>query len=293
MKKLLAAVLLWAGTAYAGDQTVDIPEQYMLGAYPTAPAASSSVEKAQSVDGTGYTVISPIFTGSDGNLSYLRFINRSSSSTVTTITIVGYPTGNNYGTVSVNVPGHAAPQYSISEVLQAKNVAGPTNGDTGFALYLKNSDPSSAFGHVIFNASNTFFEDVSMCTYAPQTDYSVLNSWLFNVHTSRLAAYPSTVFIHNYSSTQQTIQVDVYEARFGGYKGTISLTAAANGTYGLPFSWFEQQANWQPSSTEMHANLNFRSGSGGGPLTAVVGQAIFNQGLSAYINMTTFCAINH
>jgi hypothetical protein len=45
--------------------------------------------------------------------------------------------------------------------------------------------------------------------------------------------------------------------------------------------------------TEMHANLNFRPGGGGGPLTTVIGQTIFNQGLSAYINMTQFCAINH
>jgi hypothetical protein len=265
----------------------------MLGAYPTAPTASSSVETQQSVDGTTSTVIAPIFTGSDGNVSYLRFINRGATSDVTTITIVGYPTGTNYGTVNVSVQGHAAPQYSIQEVLQAKNIAGPTNGDTGFALYLKNPDTNAGFTHVIFNASNTFFENVSMCTYTAGTDYSSLNSWLFNVHTTQLSAYPSTVFVHNYSANPQTIIVDVYEARYGGYKGTFSLSAVANGTYALPFSWFQQQVSWQPTSTEMHANLNFRAGGGAGSLTTVVGQAIFNQGLSAYVNMTQFCAINH
>jgi hypothetical protein len=287
MKKLLAIALLWAGTAYAGDQTVVIPEQYKLGAYP-APDTSSTIEKAQSVDGTGYTVVSPIYAGTDGNLSYLRFINRGPAPTVTTITIVGTPTGTNYGTANVNVPGHAAPQYSISEILQAKNIPGPSNGDTGFALYLKNADSNAGFTHVIYNSANTFFENVSMCTYTANTDYSSLNSWLFNVHTSRLSNYPTMVFLHNYSGSPQTILVDVYEARFGGYKGTISIQATANSTYAMPFSWFEQQANWQPSSTEMHANLNFH-----GAGTIIAGQTIFNQGLSAYINMTQFCAINH
>jgi hypothetical protein len=271
---------------------VDIPEQYKLGAYPTAPATNSSVETAQSVDGSSYAVVAPVYAGSDGNLSYFRFNNRGSGSIVTSITIVGWPTGTNYGSVNVNVPGHASPQYSITEVLQAKNLTGPTGGDQGFAFYLKNPDPNSGFAHVIYNAANTFFENVSLCTYGPNTDYSSFNSWLFNVHTSRLSGYPSVVSLHNYSSTAQTVLVDVYEARFGGYKGTISIQAAANSMYGLPFSWFEQQANWQPTATELHANLNFRS-STGGTLTAVVGQTIYNQGLSAYINMTQFCAINH
>ena len=292
MKKLLAVALLWAGAAYAGDQTVSVPDQYMLGTYSTAPAASSSVETAQSVSGENYTVIAPIFTGSDGNLSYLRFINQGPGSTVTTITIVGWPTGTNYGTVSVNVPGHASPQYSIQEVLQAKNISGPAGGDQGFSLYLQNPDVNAGFAHVIYNSTNTFFENVSMCTYTANTNYASLNSWLFNVHTSTLSGYPSLVYIHNYSSTEQTVLVDVYEARYGGYKGTISLQASANSTYGIPFSWFEQQASWKPSATEMHANLNFRASGGGGPLTVIVGQTIFNQGLSAYINMTQFCAIN-
>jgi hypothetical protein len=275
---------------------VGIPEQFMLGAFPTdevsaAPAQAGqtqSVEKAQSVDGTQYTVVAPIFPGNDGNLSYIRFNNRGAANTVTTITIVGYPTGQNYGTVNVNVPGHASPQYSISEILQAKNIAGPTGGDQGFSLYLKNGDPNAGFAHVIWNSSNLFFENVSMCTMSAGIDYSQLGSWLFNVHTSTLSTYPSYVFIHNFSANATTFQVDLYEARFGGYKGTLSIQAAANGTYRIPFSWFEQQVSWTPSSSEMHANLNFH-----GAGTYVVGQTIFNQAFNAYVNMTQYCVINH
>ena len=302
---LVAAALLWAGTALADNGPVPIPQQFQMGAAPMSAAAPSGMETAQStaqgtetaqsagIDGSGYTVVAPIFTGSDGNLSYLRFNNRGQSSFLTTATIIGWPSGYNYGTVNVQVPPHASPQYSIQEILSANNITSLNSGDQGISLYLKNGNPNAGYEHVIFNSGNSFFENISMCQWLPSTDYSSLNAWVFNIHTTQLAAYPAMVFVHNYANTSQTFLVDVYEARFGGYKGTISLQANANATYGIPFSWFQTETSWTPSASEMHANLNFRPGVNGTPLTAVVGQMIYNNTFQSYVSMSVSCAINH
>jgi hypothetical protein len=288
---LIVAAILWAGGALAEDGPVMLPAQFLIGAMPKASAAAG-LEQAQSIDGSTYTVVAPIFTGSDGNLSYLRFSNRSTATVVTPITIVGWPSGNSYGTVNVQVPAHASPQYSISEILSANNINGLQSGDQGFSLYLQGGNPSAGFSHILYDSNNGFFENLSMCIWKANTDYSGLNSWVFNVHTTQLANYPATVFIHNFSSSAATFLVDIYEARYGGYKGTISLQANANSTYGIPFSWFETQASWTPGSTEQHANLNFRVSAASQPLSAVVGQAIFNQQFNSYVNMSEMCAIN-
>lgn len=48
----------------------------------SSPESASAVtaegrDHAEAISGTGYTVISRVFLGDDGNLSYLRFLNLS------------------------------------------------------------------------------------------------------------------------------------------------------------------------------------------------------------------------
>jgi len=76
---------------------------------------------------------------------------------------------------------------------------------------------SAGFTHVIYNAANTFFENVSMCTFAQNTDYSYLNTWLFNVHTALPALIGTFVFILGFvmvlvMAEVAAIPLELYEA---------------------------------------------------------------------------------
>src|SRR4051812_9319932 len=69
--------------------SVRIPAEYLIGvgAPAGAPsvgtrraaAAAAGVERPAALDGSQYAVIFPIFTGADGNTSYLRLANGHSS----------------------------------------------------------------------------------------------------------------------------------------------------------------------------------------------------------------------
>src|SRR4051812_35332907 len=97
-QKLLAAVALFAYQTASAAELRAFPEEYRisrapaeygLSAIPEAPPPSQTVEHQQSVDGTVYTAITPIYTGQNNNTSYLRFANGNVSTSVTTITIIG------------------------------------------------------------------------------------------------------------------------------------------------------------------------------------------------------------
>jgi hypothetical protein len=88
------------------------------------------------------------------------------------------------------------------------------------------------------------------------------------------------------------MNLDVYDARTGAFRGRFSGTAAANGGYSMPMSYIQQQIGWSPGPTDYHANILVTSPDTTG-FYALVGQNIFNSQLSTYINMSQICYINH
>ena len=106
-----------------------------------------------------------------------------------------------------------------------------------------------------------------------------------------MVAFPATVYIHNSSPVAGLYNVSVYEGKFGTLKGVFTLSVEANMTYSLPFSYFEQQVGWSPGTLETHGNLGFVPVGTQGYYLGV-GQAIFNLGLKAYVNMSLFCNMN-
>ena len=252
---------------------------------------SQGKEKAAAVDGRSYSVIAPIYIGSAGNTSYVRFGNGNARTSITTVVIVGNVTGRNYGTVTVTVPSGASPQYSITQILSAGEVTELVGGDLGYSLYVRNPDLYSYFQHVLYNSFNSFFENMSICTYLPNLDYSTLNQGAINIHTSRIIGYPAQVVLHNYLSQSVAFSIDVYESNTGAFKGTYSGTGVANGTYAIDFTTIQNAIGWFPTASEFHANIQVRSSTVTG-FYAVVGQQIFNSGLSAYLNMSQICYMN-
>ncbi len=106
MKRFLIYASLIAGTVLsahvqAAQAPVDAatpavipPDEYVVG---VPPVSNSTRETTQVVDGALYDAIAPIYNASDGNSSYLRFVNPDSGTSVATVfvVIVGTPTGRN------------------------------------------------------------------------------------------------------------------------------------------------------------------------------------------------------
>ncbi len=291
----------------ADTSVVQMPEEYVTGRAPAGfnapqalqlappPNAERNREGEQALNGTVYTVIAPTFDGSDGNLSYFRFINMSGAPTTIDLSVVGSVSAITYGTATFNIPDKASPQYSMDEILSEAGAGSLLTGDTGYSFYVKSPSAGNYVGyqHVIYNGTNGFFENMSVCTFDPAFDYSIINSALVNVHTSVLSGYPTLVFLHNYANSDRDYQVTITDSRTGVVQGVVNIATTANTSYASPMSFFEDLVDWIPSNNQQHANLIFEPLIQGSTYTAIVGQGIQNSSFNSLVNMTQVCGIHH
>ena len=249
-------------------------------------ARPAESERASAFSGYGYTVIARVFLGDGGNLSYLRFLNLSGSTSSVTATIVGSPSGRNYGSVNVGIPNHASRQIPITQFMSDVGISGLTSPDDRLGVYLRSDGSPVAVQHVLYSEGSGFFENMSTCQNSSVSDS---NAALMNVHTTSISEYESFVTIYNYTSAAASHEIQVYEAASGAFKGQVTVSVDANSTFEQRFGWFERQLDWTPSSTEYHANLLAfpQSGSRG----ALVFHTVFNNRLGAFLNLTNFCTI--
>lgn len=303
MRFILAIFALALGSAHA-QEPIEIPKKYLIGIAPEeyaeqerqrldllhSEAVKAEKERPEVLLGTTYTVVAPIFNGSDGNLSYLRFGNANTTSNTTTISVVGATTGTVYGSTSYTIPPGASPQYSINDILTKCTTC--KNITEAVSLYIRNPAFYTGYQHVIYNSSNGFFENASLCQFRSSLDYSSLTQLVVNVHTSRIVGYPAKILLHNFYNTSVTFRAVVVESQTGTAKGELLLTAIANGSYAIDGSYFEQQLGWSPGPAEFHFNVVFQPYSTVG-YYGLVGQAIYNQQLQAYTNMSQICGINY
>ena len=149
----------------------------------SADAGALEKQQASGLYGRNYAVVAPIYTGAaDGNISYLRLINDNATASTFMVNVVGSPSGRVYGTASILVAAGSSPQYAIGTILSLATVTALSGGDTGYALYLQDTD-QVGFQHVIYNNASGFFENASVCEYAmPPAAQPILR----NVHSSQL-----------------------------------------------------------------------------------------------------------
>lgn len=243
------------------------------------------------VDGKQHAIIAPAFNGSDGNLTFIRFLNVSDATTQTfTVTIVGMPSGRQYGTTTYSVPPHASPQESLNNIL-IKAAAGPlTNGDTAYSVYLQNSNIDSGYMHVIFNGDNRFFENMSNCQFFAGTQYLRVVGWLPNVHTTRLSWFPMRIYVHNFNNAQATYRLTAYDAVSGATIGNTVITLEPNETRTIEESALEQTLDFTPSASQLQINIRVEAADGG-TYNGLATAAVFNSTLNALINMSTACKL--
>ena len=248
----------------------------------------SAAAPPEALNNSFYNVIAPGFDGTNGPQSFVRLANNGGATTTFTVTVVGSPSGQVYGSGQIQVASKASTQFPLSTLVAAAHAGPLVNGDTSYALYMQDSDALLSFQHAVYNATNGDFYNASLCHFDSATDYTALNSFLTNVHTSAFAAYPSQIYVHNYGTSAATYDVTIYDATTGSKIGTVPLLIAANATYSAPFTWYQQQLNWSPTSNQPYANMAFSPQS---PATfqIEVGDYIFNQRTSTYVNMTQRC----
>ena len=275
-----AVALGQGGAAAAGDDR--LPAQSLV-----KPVIESQQAAVAPLYGRNYAVVAPIFTGGDGNLSYLRLSNGGSAASTFIVTVVGSPTGKVYGEANVSVPPTASPQYSITDILSRAGAAPLSGGDTAYSLYLQDGD-AVGFQHVIYNSTSGFFENASVCQYNMAAASQPV---LTNVHTSRLATYPAQISIHNYYNAPVSYRVQVFDSATGVFIGNVPFQTAANSTYLIPESYFEQQLGWTPASNQSHINLRFTA-EGIDQAPVIVSNLILSQQLKTYVNMSSACSIN-
>jgi len=307
LKLILIGFLItgWAFPAAAGEKTLAEPAPWIPPSNAAQPAnsilgnainlTSSGTEKPQSLNGAKYTVLSPIFTGADGNLSYIRFPNVGSTVATTYVTVVGSPTGHVYGTAFVTVAPLASPQYAFTDIMSAIGVSGFFPGDDSYSFYLQSPQGGHGVGfqHVIFSTVSGFFENASLCTYIPTIDYSILNQGLVNVHTSLFSAnYPSVVFLHNYASFPVSYLANIFDSQNGAYLGSFYFNMQANATVAENFSDIEPVIGFHPNSSQFHVNIIFQAQNTGNIYYGIAAQAINNRQLNSYTNMSVACAVN-
>ncbi|MGE3476926.1 MAG: hypothetical protein AB7H70_14085 [Rhodospirillaceae bacterium] len=283
--------------AFAADSTpssaLDAPA-FQTGRAPAYIAGAPDRERAQAVNGSLYAVVAPLYIGTGGFYSYLRLFNGGASTATFTVTVVGSPTGTNYGTATFQIPARASIQYSMSQVLVGANatISGP---DTNFSFYLQSTEPLAGYQHVTHSPDATFFQNASVCKWTIQDAVSAVapSAILTHVHTSQLAAqgYPSAIELHNFANVAVTYRFTIIESTSGNIVGEMNFPTRANASYTIPWSDIEGQINWNPTSSQIYANIVVSDVSGAAP-AVLLGQTVINDRLKATLNVTTMCAVN-
>ncbi len=283
----------------------------------TPSAYSAEIEKPAAIDGSAYSVIPSVLynvTTANGRTdSYIRLFNGGLSTARFDLIIVNPATGATVGsTFSINVPSHASVQYQIQDLFGASYANVSVTGTAAYFVYVKSSEPTAGYQHAYFNDGTKFFENATTCaTLLNQTMLAATNTIvLTNLSSSLLTNgtnlnYPTSVVIHNYSSTAATYRLVGVNARTGEPLGSIEKTVQANQTFSAPFfnpanattlaASLQNQFGWNPivSGTiyESWANLFVTDITGAVP-QATVTHSIGNSTLGGSFPMTTACALN-
>ncbi len=249
-------------------------------------AAETPIVHGTALAGSDYTVIGRVFLDEAGNVSYVRFLNLSGDAATVSATIIGSPSGRNYGTTQINIANHASRQIPVTQLLSDVGLTGPISPDTRLALYLRSDATPVTVQHVLYSQSAGFLENMSACQNSSVSD---ANTALMNLHTTTITDYVSYVTIYNYTSTTAAYDVQVYEATTGTLKGMVRVSVDPNSTFEQPLSWFQEQVQWSPSPSEFHANVVALPVSGS--RSALISHTIYNNRLGAFLNLTNFCTV--
>jgi hypothetical protein len=254
--------------------------------------SQAETERVQAVDGNAQTIIAPTYNAGAGNQSFIRFFNINPNAASTfSLSVVGSPSGQTYGTTTVAAPANASIQLSLTQILTQANAGPLAGGDTNYSVYMRNPDTSSAWQHVLFNNNNRFFENVTICQFFSGALHTRVIPVVANMHTSRIGGYPSEITIHNYTNAARAYVARIFDSTTGAVLGSVTVNAGANTTARLSTADIESQIGFTPSATQFHMNVKLGDSGAEQDLTAVIGHLVVNQEFNAALNMTALCRV--
>lgn len=296
--KTFAAILCGgiSMVALASDQAVQVMDSapFLSSQFPPAVNGSPDHERAQAVNGNLYAVVAPLYV-TPPFLSYLRLFNGGGTTATFTITVVGSGTATAYGSAQYAVPTAATIQLSMSQILVAANAVNRNEADAQFSFYIQSAEPLAGYQHVTLNETGRYFGNASVCRYTIQDVVREASSQMVlpSIHTSRLAAagYPAQIELHNYANAPVTYRFHIRDEATGTLIDQMDFPTQANASYAIPWSQIENTLGFNPTASQLRANMIVTDPSGAPP-AIMLSQTIVNNAVSTSINMTNACAVN-
>lgn len=275
-------------------------------------AAALAASSAQAlVDGSTQGVIAPTFysTSSTATQSYIRLFGGAGtvgSNTTFVVTLEGVPSGAQYGSsFTLNIPYMASVQYSMSQLLGFAGNGSVPATDTGYAVYLRSTDPEAGYQHVTYNPVSALFENMSVCTSPITERLFPLHSAvvLTNVHTSKVAGgnYPSTIYLYNPGLQQTQYTLNVFNGGNAAASGTgvaansgkftceYQTQVQANSIAVIPEATLEAATGCTIDSDQFYSNILVQANSLTPPVATHLVRA---SAYSGDINLSQICAVN-
>ena len=209
---------------------------------------------------TSIGIISVVFpfntsTNADGNLTYLRLINPESFSSEISVEVLSINAFDQFvfeGTCFISVPGKAALQLDDDYF---EDCIGWTPSSAETSMFLQ-FDPGQYlyWQNVIWSPFTGYFGNISTCR-----EPTVSDDFVHNVHTTRIAGYPSTLFGLVSVFEDYALDINIYDATNGNLIGELTTGLFAQNTtlLYLSIAELEQFATWYIdfSARPYHINL--------------------------------------
>jgi len=212
----------------------------------------------------GTIVISVYGTENSKAESYVRFYNPTQINGTVFIQVVNNLNSNNLGIIEQKVAANASIQLSmrdiekkLNELYEQDELSLTPAENQLYTLYVAATFKGYT-QHVLYNPIGGSLTNLSGC----KDGYANSVNELSNVHTSLIRDFPSYIYAHNSSSSDQKPKFNVYDSEDGILIGkfTIDTSIPANTTAIIYVSdVIELLEDKPPSSGQLHVNITMDS----------------------------------
>lgn len=212
--------------------------------------------------------------------SYLRLMNPSTSSSTARITLVQDTPKKIMGTHTITVPARAALQSAIKDFEAAIGQAGVST--SALSLYIDASFRGFA-QNILMSTTSQALSNLSVC----KTTNIDPNTFLGNLHTSRVQNYPSTIRIHSQNIVPMNAVFDLYHGTTGAFIATLgTATIPPSTSLSLSAAAGLGAVRFDPGVNDYHINFVLRPGFEG-----VVAHMVESSQAGVLTDMTAKCPI--
>jgi photosystem II stability/assembly factor-like uncharacterized protein len=214
--------------------------------------------------------------------SFFRFFNTGVAPGTVTATLTDISTGQQLKQwTSPSIPGGAEFQYFISALEDFEGTL--PSKPAYYSLNIQSQFPGY-FQHVLYRPADGTLTNLSTCGSGVTTDYLRLSG----VHSSQLAAYPSSIVAHSTDNVTRAVVLGIYDARDGTRLGTYTTNPIIAGMHAIvPVSAIEAAIGVTPGFGMFHYIVRAESAFNG-----YLQHLVNNMQAGVITDMTTACALD-